>query len=160
MSLESHQRNPLTFGSGLNSHLDSQINALGFDPAKCQRSKWFYKICLCFSWTWYLQISLRECLQIWCKLSLGLKDDLIRFRCLGVKGQRSQWPHVTVFQLSKVTVTFILKQIMYKYVRLHLFSTCVFILLKNGSASGSSGSCTLIGPVVASLKAWGGVSGE
>ena len=51
------------------------------------RSRWPHQVCLCFIWIWYLKISSKECLQIWDQLSFRVKDELIRCRCLEVKGQ-------------------------------------------------------------------------
>ena len=75
-------RKPFTFCTNIPLSLDFILVAQG----QRSRSQWPHKVCSCFSWTWYLKIILRECLQVWCKLSVELKDELIRFWCLEVKG--------------------------------------------------------------------------
>ena len=62
-----------------------------FSHSTLTRTRWSHFVCRGFSWTWILMSSLRECLQIWYKHWLGLKDELIRFQLSKVKVTSWVW---------------------------------------------------------------------
>ena len=74
--------NSFTLGTNIHFNLDFIMVAKG----QRSRSWWLRKVCLCYSWTCYLKISLRECLKMWYIVHLGLKDKLITCCCLQAKG--------------------------------------------------------------------------